>query len=169
MKKYTYENAVRDVRLGVKRNYQSVLVVIGFFLLWELAVKILKVPEFILPAPTSALSHLFFKQPDANYNWILHISTTAMEIGISFVVTAAVGILIAPHPLLVEGDQELRAAALHLPEQPAHHSDRADHPALDGLRPRDERAHRLSRGLLPGGDQHHGGAGRGGGGPSRPR
>ncbi len=95
MKKYSPEAVLRDVRRGVKRNYQSVLVVLGFFLLWEVSVALFKVPEFILPSPTSALSHLFLPQPDANYNWALHISTTVMEFSISFLVTAAAGILIA--------------------------------------------------------------------------
>lgn len=79
------KNAVRD-------NYQTVLVVLGFFLLWEILVRVLHVKEFILPTPSSALAHLFLPQPDANYNWPLHISTTVYEFLISFVVTGIVGV-----------------------------------------------------------------------------
>ena len=49
-------------------------------------------PEFILPTPSSALSHLFLPQPDANYNWRLHISTTVYEFVISFLITSVVAV-----------------------------------------------------------------------------
>lgn len=73
-------------------HYQTVLVVLGFFLLWEILVRVLHVKEFVLPTPSSALVHLFLPQPDANYNWKLHISVTIYEFVISFVVTGIVGV-----------------------------------------------------------------------------
>lgn len=79
----------------IKQNYQSILVIIGFFLFWEVMVRILKTPEFILPTPSSAIAHLIFKQPDANYNWKLHITTTVYEFLISFSVTAVLGVGLA--------------------------------------------------------------------------
>ena len=76
----------------IRDHYQTVLVVLGFFVLWEVLVRIFEVPEFILPTPSSALSHLFLPQPDANYNWRLHISTTVYEFVISFLITSVVAV-----------------------------------------------------------------------------
>ena len=44
----------------VADHYRSVLVIVGFFLLWEFAVRVFGVSEFVLPSPSSALAHLFF-------------------------------------------------------------------------------------------------------------
>ena len=63
--------------------------------IWQVSVGLFKIPEFILPTPVSALEHLFLPQPDANYNWPVHIKATLLEIGVSFVVTSIVGIAIA--------------------------------------------------------------------------
>ena len=38
----------------IRDHYQTVLVVLGFFVLWEVLVRIFEVPEFILPTPSSA-------------------------------------------------------------------------------------------------------------------
>ena len=73
-------------------HYQTLLVVMGFFLLWVVLVRIFHVPEYVFPTPSSALAHLFLPQPDANYNWRLHISTTVYEIIISFLVTSVVAV-----------------------------------------------------------------------------
>lgn len=73
-------------------HYQTLLVVLGFFLLWEVLVRTFHVPEYVLPTPSSALAHLFLPQPDANYNWRLHISTTVYEVIISFLVTSGVAV-----------------------------------------------------------------------------
>ncbi|MDC7246131.1 MAG: ABC transporter permease [Sphaerochaetaceae bacterium] len=79
----------------LQKNYRSVLVVLGFFVLWELIVRIAHVPEFVLPSPSSALGHLFIEQPDANYNWSVHISTTIYEFLLGFIVTAVLGVSLA--------------------------------------------------------------------------
>lgn len=71
------------------------LVIAGLALVWQASVLIFKIPEYILPTPVSALEHLFLPQPDASYNWILHIRATLLEIVLSFAVTAAAGIVIA--------------------------------------------------------------------------
>jgi NitT/TauT family transport system permease protein len=72
-------------------NYQAVLVVVGMFGLWEAAVRVFGIPEYVLPSPLSAVDHLIFRQPDANYDWPLQIRTTALEVGLSFAATAAIG------------------------------------------------------------------------------
>lgn len=74
---------------------QTPLVIFVLIFVWEACVRIFKVKEYILPSPIVALQHLFFTQPDANYNWILHIRITLMEIILSFVVTSVLGIVIA--------------------------------------------------------------------------
>lgn len=73
-------------------HYQTVSVVLGFFLLWEILVRVLHIPEYALPAPSSALAHLFQPQLDASYNWPLNISATVYEFVISFIVTGFVGV-----------------------------------------------------------------------------
>ena len=78
----------------VADHYRSVLVIVGFFLLWEFAVRVFGVSEFVLPSPSSALAHLFFEQPDADYHWGLNITTTLYEFIIAFVVTSALGVAI---------------------------------------------------------------------------
>jgi NitT/TauT family transport system permease protein len=80
---------------GLKRNYQTPLVIIGFFLVWQFSVMIFHVREFILPSPLSALEHLLLPQPDANYNWAVHIGATIYEVLISFAVTSLIGVAIA--------------------------------------------------------------------------
>ncbi len=63
--------------------------------IWQVSVGLFKIPEFILPTPLVALEHLFLPQPDADYNWMVHIRATLLEIGLSFVITSIVGIAIA--------------------------------------------------------------------------
>ena len=100
MEKYTrvrttMTKLTRFVRRSVVDNYKSILVILGFFLFWEFSVRILRTPEFVLPTPSSAIAHLFFKQADANYNWALHIRTTVYEFLIGFCVTAVLGVGLA--------------------------------------------------------------------------
>ena len=76
-------------------RYQSPLIIFMFFVVWQAAVMVFQVREFILPPPLTALLHLLVPQPDANYHWLLHIRVTLLEIFLSFAVTAAVGIFIA--------------------------------------------------------------------------
>lgn len=78
-----------------KRNYQTPLVILVIFLVWQFAVVFFNVREFILPSPLVTLEHIFLPQPDANYNWTVHLSTTIYEVLISFVITSFVGIVIA--------------------------------------------------------------------------
>ncbi|MBD3306051.1 ABC transporter permease subunit [candidate division KSB3 bacterium] len=79
----------------LRRHYQTLLVILGFFVVWQVAVILFEVREFILPSPLVALEHLFLTQPDANYNWTIHISTTLYEVVISFAFTSLVGVAIA--------------------------------------------------------------------------
>ena len=78
-----------------KRNYQTPLVILVIFLVWQLAVILFNVREFILPSPLVTFEHIFLPQPDANYNWTVHLSATIYEVLISFAITSVVGIVIA--------------------------------------------------------------------------
>ena len=80
---------------AIKRNYQTPFVILMFFLVWQLSVVIFNVREFILPSPLSALEHILLPQPDANYNWLVHISATIYAVLASFVATSILGIAIA--------------------------------------------------------------------------
>jgi len=80
---------------AIKKNYQTPLVILMFFLAWQFAVVIFNVREFILPSPLSALEHLFLPQPDANYNWSVHLSATIYAVLASFAATSIIGIAIA--------------------------------------------------------------------------
>jgi NitT/TauT family transport system permease protein len=85
----------RKLLFLIQDNYRSVLVVIGFFLFWELAVRIFHISEFRLPSPSNALAHLFFKQADADYHWAMNIRVTLYEFVLAFVVTALLGITLS--------------------------------------------------------------------------
>ena len=75
---------------AIKRNYQTPFVILMFFLVWQFVVVIFNVREFILPSPLSALEHLLLPQPDANYNWSVHISATIYAVLTSFVATSII-------------------------------------------------------------------------------
>jgi NitT/TauT family transport system permease protein len=79
----------------MRNGWQTSLVIAAFFLLWQILVMLFRVPEVFLPSPLSALNHLLLPQPDANYNWLVHIRTTLGELLISFAVTAAAGVSLA--------------------------------------------------------------------------
>ena len=80
---------------AIKKNYSTWIVLGVLFAGWQLAVVIFHIPEFFLPSPISALEHLFIAQPGNDYRWAVQISTTVMEVLISFAVTAVVGVTLA--------------------------------------------------------------------------
>jgi NitT/TauT family transport system permease protein len=82
-------------KFNVWEKVKTPVVILALVVLWQFSVMIFKVKEYILPSPIVALEHLFFAQPDANYNWMLHIKATLLEIALSFIVTSLVGIAIA--------------------------------------------------------------------------
>lgn len=79
----------------LRRNSDTPLMLLALLVLWQAAVMLLKVPEYILPTPLSVFQHLFLPQADANYNWPRHIGATVTEVLIAFAVTAVVGVIIA--------------------------------------------------------------------------
>lgn len=86
---------MRSIWSAIRNNSSTMLVVAVLFALWQAAVTLFAIPEFVLPSPISALAHLFVRQPDAFYNWKLHIGTTVWEVLASFAVTAFAGVALA--------------------------------------------------------------------------
>ncbi|HSK67833.1 MAG TPA: ABC transporter permease [Candidatus Limnocylindria bacterium] len=76
------------------KGAQGVVVVLLFFLVWEAAVRITNANEAFISAPSAAIAHLLFKQPDANYHWGKNILATFYEFALGFVVTGFVGTVI---------------------------------------------------------------------------
>ncbi|MDR0576711.1 MAG: ABC transporter permease [Candidatus Accumulibacter sp.] len=66
-----------------------------FLCLWQLAIVVFGVKEFVLPSPLRVMEHLFNLQKGQHYDWWKHIGATALEVIVSFLVTAALGIFIA--------------------------------------------------------------------------
>lgn len=91
----TGRSRARAAVAGLRRSSDTPLMLLVLLALWQAAVMVFKVPEYILPSPISVFNHLFFPQPDANYNWARHIGATVTEVVIAFVVTAVVGFIIA--------------------------------------------------------------------------
>jgi NitT/TauT family transport system permease protein len=84
----------RTIRL-ISDNYRSILVIIGFFLVWELSVHIFRIPKIILPAVSETLAAIFFPKVHQTYHWAVNFKTTLTEFVLAFLVTSALGILIA--------------------------------------------------------------------------
>ena len=63
---------------------QNVFSIALFLLLWEVLVRAFHVREAFLCTPSSALYHLLWPQPDADYHWQINILMTLKEYVISF-------------------------------------------------------------------------------------
>lgn len=89
----------KERRLGSNSKISKILQntgsIIFFLLVWELAVYIFDIREAFLCTPSSAVYHLLFPQPDANYHWVVNILTTLKEYAISFAFVAVGGIALA--------------------------------------------------------------------------
>jgi NitT/TauT family transport system permease protein len=62
---------------------------------WQAIVVIFHVKEFVVPSPVAVFKCLFFTEKVAENTWWAHISTTLVEIIVSFAFTAAIGFLLA--------------------------------------------------------------------------
>jgi NitT/TauT family transport system permease protein len=69
----------------------SVLVMFGLLLLWQLAVVVFGIKEFILPSPWSALQAL----GRANYQWTANLLATLYAVLGAFVLSAVLGVALA--------------------------------------------------------------------------
>ena len=69
----------------------SVLVILALLVIWQLAVQLLGVKEYILPTPLSALRTL----GDANYQWTSNLLATLYAVLGAFALSAVLGVLLA--------------------------------------------------------------------------
>jgi NitT/TauT family transport system permease protein len=96
---------MKKIADSIKTHYQTPLTIISFFILWQVSVVLFSVREFILPSPLTAILRLLVPQPNANYHWLVHIKATLIEVFLSFIVTAVVGILLA---ILISWSKRIR-------------------------------------------------------------
>ncbi len=80
---------------GLRKHAETPLTLLVLLALWQLAVEVLDVPEYVLPAPITIFQHLVLPQSDATYNWSRHIGATVTEVLLAFALTAIVGFVIA--------------------------------------------------------------------------
>lgn len=78
-----------------KGGLQNAISIFLFLLIWEVLVRAFNVPEAFLSTPSSAIQHLLFTQPDANYHWATNILVTLKEYIVSFSVTVVIGMALA--------------------------------------------------------------------------
>lgn len=76
-------------------KYQTALSILLFFLIWEFIVRAFCISEAFLCTPSSAIAHLLFKQPDADYHWRINITCTLYEFVLGFTFTAIGGVFIS--------------------------------------------------------------------------
>ena len=72
-------------------NRYSIGSVLGVLVLWEVAVRILQIPRFLLPAPTTILAYVVAKAPLLG----IHTGMTLLEAGVGFMTGSAMAIGIA--------------------------------------------------------------------------
>jgi NitT/TauT family transport system permease protein len=92
------------------------LVIAGMFLVWEIAVRLFGIPEFILPAPSSvAASMVKWWQPLLDNSWATLV-TTAIGFAIAVVFGLALGVAIGSSALLYHGLYPLLIAFNSVPK-----------------------------------------------------
>ena len=101
MKKRTFRRTLN--------NISPWLATIGFFLLWELGCRVFNLPEFILPAPSSAVAALIEYRDGIWFNASHTLVTTLLGFALAVVFGAALGVVVggsaviyrAINPLLI--------------------------------------------------------------------
>lgn len=76
----------------LKKHYDKVLILAGFFVFWQLLVDLTGLKEFILPSPLVTFGRIFNPEIAPQYEWWKHFGTTLYEIGLSFLITAVLGV-----------------------------------------------------------------------------
>ena len=71
-----------------KAILQNIVSILLFLTLWEVLVRVFQVKEAFLCTPSSALYHLFWPQPDADYHWKINILMTLREYVLSFLIVS---------------------------------------------------------------------------------
>ena len=76
------------------------LTTISFFLIWEILCRLLKVPPFVLPAPSQAVAALIEFWPGIWLNASHTLLTTLLGFGIAVIFGVALGVAVGASPLL---------------------------------------------------------------------
>ncbi|NLD34181.1 MAG: ABC transporter permease [Clostridiales bacterium] len=105
----TVKNKKKPRRLS--QRLQSIGAVFLFFLVWEAVVRIANINEAFISTPSSAIAHLLFAQPDANYHWQKNISVTLYDFVLGFLFTAVGGTLIG---ILIGWSKTIQKAVMPL-------------------------------------------------------
>jgi NitT/TauT family transport system permease protein len=79
----------------IKKVLPRLLYIALAIALWQLLITVFKVKEFVIPSPISVFKSLFSGELIAENTWWVHISTTLIEIAVSFSLTAIVGFALA--------------------------------------------------------------------------
>ncbi|MBK9704328.1 MAG: ABC transporter permease [Betaproteobacteria bacterium] len=77
--------------------------------LWQAAIVVLELKEFLVPSPLAVFNALFSPETAAQYQWWTHIATTLGEILAAFVFTAVFGFVLA---LLITWSDIVRGIAM---------------------------------------------------------
>jgi ABC-type nitrate/sulfonate/bicarbonate transport system permease component len=76
------------------KSLNTIISVVVFFILWELAVAIFHFPNWVLPAPSRIFAELFNGAPDYCWNALSTLFTTLSGFLLAFVVGTILAILI---------------------------------------------------------------------------
>jgi len=72
-------------------NRYSIASIVGILVLWELLVRGLHIPKFLLPAPTTIVSYVYAK----SHLLALHTAMTFIEAGLGFLIGSFLAIAMA--------------------------------------------------------------------------
>ncbi len=81
----------QERRALLGRRIVAVAVHVALLVLWEVLVRVMEVPKFILPAPSEILATL----GSSNYDWAGNAWVTAMEIGGGYILATVLGVACA--------------------------------------------------------------------------
>lgn len=87
----TESSAAASVRAGIAYYVPSILVMLALVLVWQFAVMLLGVKEYILPTPLQAVRTL----ADPNYQWTANFLATLYAVLGAFALSAVLGVLLA--------------------------------------------------------------------------
>lgn len=97
------------VQTGLKAMLPPVLTIAAFFLIWELACRLFRIPAFILPTPSSSVAALMQFAPAVAEHALQTLTTTLLGFALAVVLGLALGALVglnrtayqALYPLLI--------------------------------------------------------------------
>ena len=80
------------MKVVLKKILPNILYFFVFLCIWQALVTLFGIKEFIVPSPLTVLERIFNPAIAARYNWPIHLQRTIMEVVLSFLFTAVLGI-----------------------------------------------------------------------------